>query len=102
MKKFLLDRSRDRFPMPNLYLLAEADSMSRRFTSLLAPAHGDPVEHQLAHFQALAQLSTEEQTKLHSRFRFYDPDSDPSFRKWFWEVASAASASGAEGLSLCD
>lgn len=102
LKKFLLDRSHKRFPMPNLYALTEADSMSRRFIALLAPSHGDPVEHQLAHFQALALLSTEEQMKLQSRFRFHDPESDPSFRKWFWEVASAASTSGSEGISLCE
>ena len=87
---------------PNLHLLTQNDSMSRRFTALLAPAHGDPVEHQLAHNTALAQLSVQEQTKLNDRFRFYNPDSDPSFRKWFWEVASAASASREEGVSLCD
>jgi len=102
MKQFLLERSEGRFPMPNMHLLTETDSMSRRFTALLAPAHGDPVEHQLAHFPAMALLSTEEQTKLLSRFRFYDPESDPSFRKWFWEVASAASSSREEGVSLCD
>lgn len=88
--------------MPNLHMLGENDSMSRRFTALLGPSHGDPVEHQLVHFQALMELSTEQQTKLKSRFRFYDPDSDPSFRQWFWEVASAASASGQEGVSLCE
>jgi hypothetical protein len=102
LQQFLLERAEGRFPMPNLHLLTQNDSMSRRFTALLAPAHGDPVEHQLAHNTALAQLSVQEQTKLNDRFRFYNPDSDPSFRKWFWEVASAASASREEGVSLCD
>lgn len=88
--------------MPNMHMLTQTDSMSRRFTALLAPAHGDPVEHQLAYFPALAQLSAEEQAKLHSRFHFYDPESDPSFRKWFWGVASAASDNRGEGISLCD
>lgn len=79
------------------------DSMSRRFTTLLAPLHGDPVEHQLAHFPALAQLSKDEQTQLRSRFKFYDPESDPSFRTWFWQVVSASNGSaGKQGTSLCD
>jgi hypothetical protein len=76
--------------------------MSRRFTSLLGPSHGDPVEHQLAHFHALTRLTPTELAKLHSRFRFYDPESDPSFRKWFWNVASAASTCGTVGISLCE
>ena len=102
LQQFLLDRSEDRFPMPNLHVVSQNDSMSRRFTALLAPAHGDPVEHQLAHNTALALLSVQEQAKLNARFRFYNPESDPSFRKWFWEVASAASASREAGISLCD
>jgi hypothetical protein len=102
LKKFLVARSKYRFPQPNMYMLSETDSMSRRFTSLLAPSHGDPVEHQLTHFHALTHLSQDELKKLHFRFRFYDSDSDPSFRKWFWKVASAANALGSEGTSLCD
>ena len=102
LKLFLMDRSQHRFPRPNLYVLSEGDSMSRRFTSLLGPSHGDPVEHQLAHFQALTRLTPEELVKLHSRFRFYNPQSDPSFRNWFWNVASAASTCGTVGISLCN
>lgn len=102
LKFFLKARSKNRFPQPSFYMLTETDSMSRRFTSLLAPSHGDPVEHQLAHFHALTYFSRDELAKLHLRFRFYDPDADPSFRKWFWEVASAASTLGTEGVSLCD
>jgi hypothetical protein len=102
MKAFLRERSARRFPMPNMHVLTETDSMSRRFTSLLGPSHGDPVEHQLVHFKALTLLSTDEQMRLHSRFRFYAPDADPSFRQWFWGVASAASDSGQEGVSLCE
>ena len=82
--------------------MSESDSMSRRFTALLCPSHGDPVEHQLAHFHSLTRLSADELSKLHSRFRFYDPEVDPSFRKWFWDVASATSICGTEGISLCD
>ena len=85
-----------------MYILNETDSMSRRFTSLLAPSHGDLIEHQVEHYHELANLSKEELTKLNLRFRFYDPEEDPSFRKWFWEVASAASTLGTDGVSLCD
>ena len=99
---FLRARARNRFPQPSMYMLNESDSMSRRFTSLLAPSHGDPVEHQVAHFNALTNLSQDELKKLHDRFRFYEPDSDPSFRKWFWEVASAANTQDTNGVSLCD
>lgn len=88
--------------MANLHVLTETDSMSRRFTALLAPSHGDPVEHQLAHFPALAELSKDELAKLHSRFKFYDPEADPSFRKWFWQVASASGSGKEDGVSLCD
>lgn len=101
-KHFLLKRSKHRFPMPTLHMLAEGDSMSRRFTSRLSPSHADPPEQQLVHFPALASLSPEELSSLRSKFRFYDPEADPSFRGWFWGVASAASASKDMGLSLCD
>jgi hypothetical protein len=102
MKQFLLERSKKRFPMPNMHLLAETDSMSRRLTTLLAPSHGDPIEQQLALFPALARLSSDDQANLRSKFQFYDSVTDPSFRKWFWEVASAASSISEEGISLCD
>ena len=88
--------------MPKLHLLSEGDSMSRRFTSRLSPSHADPPEQQLAHFPALASLSADELLALRSKFRFYDPAADPSFRGWFWGVASAASASKDMGLSLCE
>lgn len=99
---FLQDRSKNRFPMPKIHLLSEGDSMSRRFTSRLSPSHADPPEQQLAHFPALASLSADELLALRSKFRFYDPAADPSFRGWFWGVASAASASKEMGLSLCE
>jgi hypothetical protein len=102
MKKFLLERAEKRFPMPQLHMLSEGDSMSRRFTALLAPSHADPLDHQLAHFPALASLSSDDLTALQLKFRFYDPSTDASFRNWFWEVASATSVSKDEGLSLCD
>lgn len=103
LKQFLLDRSIHRFPMPQIHMLQENDSMSRRFTSLLAPSHGDPVEYQLAHFPALAiHLKEHEQLQLRSKFRFHDPASDPSFRNWFWDVTSAVGGSREVGESLCD
>lgn len=101
-KNFLLDRARNRFPAPSLHIVHEGDSMSRRFTSRLSPSHADPPEQQLAHFPALATLSAEELSSLRSKFRFYDPTTDPSFRGWFWGVASAASSSKECGLSLCE
>ena len=101
-KQFLLERSVNRFPMPRLHLVSEGESMSRRFTSRLSPSHADPPEQQLAHFPALSSLSADELLSLRSKFRFYDPATDPSFRGWFWGVASAASSSKELGLSLCE
>jgi hypothetical protein len=100
-EEFLLERSRNRFPMPHLYSLAEGDSMSRRFTARLAPSHADPVEQQMVHFPALAGLSPSELSALREKFRFYDASADASFRRWFWGVASASSSAGDEGVSLC-
>lgn len=101
-KHFLTERSRNRFPMPLLHELAEGDSMSRRFTALLAPSHGDPVEQQLANFPSLGKLAPNELTALQAKFKFYDPKTDPSFRNWFWSVASASSSCKDEGVSLCE
>jgi hypothetical protein len=101
-KDFLLERSKYRFPMPELHNLSEGDSMSRRFTARLAPSHADPEDHQISHFPALASLSPEELEMLRKKFRFYDSSSDASFRTWFWGVASATNASKKEGLSLCE
>lgn len=102
MRKFLDDRSAGRFPMPNFHSLTEGDSMSRRFVALLAPSHGDPAEHQVAHYQALTNLTEGERKQLNDKFQFYDSEVDPSFRKWFWEVASASSGGSGNGVSLCD
>jgi hypothetical protein len=101
-KNFLLERSRNRFPLPSLYMLTEDESMSRRFTALLSPSHFDPVDHQLSNFPALGQLSMDELTALQSKFKFYDQETDASFRNWFWSVASASSACKDEGVSLCE
>jgi hypothetical protein len=102
--QFLLDRSVGRFPMPTLYSLNENESMSRRFTSLLAPSHGDAIEHQVANFPSLAfQLSEIELQNLRSKFCLYDPMVDPSFRDWFWNVSSAITKEERNaGESLCD
>jgi hypothetical protein len=102
VKEFLYSRSKHRFPMAQLHVLLDGDSMERRFTALLAPSHGDPDEHQVANFPALARLSSDELERLRSRFRFYDPVTDPSFRSWFWDVASGTSTSKDHGVSLCD
>ncbi|KAI2488714.1 hypothetical protein MHU86_25768 [Fragilaria crotonensis] len=101
-KEFLLERSKTRFPMPRLHMLSEGDSMSRRFTSRLAPTHADPPEQQIAHFPQLASLSPEEIAGLRDKFRFYEESTDASFRRWFWSVASASSNARYEGMSLCD
>lgn len=101
-RTYLLDRSVMRFPMADIYTVSEGESMDRRFTALLAPSYGDPVDHQVANFPALGQLSPQELESLRCKFRFYDPTSDPSFRTWFWDVASATSSSKEFGLSLCE
>ena len=90
-KDLLPEQSKDRFPMLTFHLVSEGDSMSRRFTSLLSPSHADPPQHQVAHFSALEHLTEEELSHLRSKFRFHDPSVDPSFRQWFWDVASASS-----------
>jgi len=102
VQALLEQRAQNRFPMPKMHVMQENDSMSRRFTSLLAPSHGDPPDHQIAHFPALAQLSAEQLHQLRSKFRFHDPAIDPSFRQWFWDVASATNTIPEKGLSLCE
>lgn len=88
--------------MPTLYVLQEGDSMSRRFTSRLAPTHADPSEQQIAHFPDLATLTPNELAGLIDKFRFYEETVDASFRRWFWSIASASSNSRNEGMSLCE
>eukprot|EP00980_Cylindrotheca_fusiformis_P003615 scaffold812_cov124-Cylindrotheca_fusiformis.AAC.7 len=100
-EQFLLQRSKHRFPMPQLEVLEDGDSMSRRFTSQLAPSHADAHEHQIANFPQLASLSDEALATLRSRFRFYKADADASFRMWFWNVSSATNVSRDDGMSLC-
>lgn len=86
--------------MPKLHVLNDGDSMSRRFTALLAPSHADPIDNQLVHFPALSTLKPDDLKELRSKFRFYDSNSDASFRTWFWSVASATNVSREEGMSL--
>ena len=88
--------------MPALYELEEGDSMSRRFTARLAPSHADPVDNQLLHFPALSTLDATTLSNLRSKFKFYDANSDASFRMWFWGVASASNVSRLDGTSLCE
>lgn len=75
--------------------------MGRRFTTRLAPSHADPTDQQVVHFPALASLTQSELSELRDKFRFYDPEVDPSFRHWFWSVTSASSNARNEGMSLC-
>ena len=101
-RTLLQQRSQYRFPHPQLHVVSENDSMSRRFTALLAPSHGDPVDYSITSFPALAQLSTEELEAVRRKFVFYDPETDPSFRSWFWDVVGATSKSKEEGVSLIE
>ena len=88
--------------MPRLHMLSEGDSMSRRFTSRLAPSHADPPDQQIAHFPELASLTPEEISAVRDKFRFYEESTDASFRRWFWSIASASSNARYEGMSLCE
>jgi hypothetical protein len=101
-KKFLHKKAKDRFPMPEIHMLFDGDSMSRRFTTRLAPSHADSPEQQVANFPELSSLSSASLESLRSRFRFYDAAADASFRKWFWSVSSATNASREDGVSLCE
>lgn len=88
--------------MPKLEMLMDGDSMSRRFTSELAPLHADEEEHQLANFAELENLSDKALESVRSRFEFYEESADASFRKWFWNVSSATNVSRDDGMSLCE
>ncbi|KAG7364666.1 Sec23/Sec24 zinc finger domain containing protein [Nitzschia inconspicua] len=101
-KSKLLEITKHRFPRPLLHELQEGDSMSRRFTARLAPSHADPVDNQLLHFPALSTLKPASLQSLRSKFKFYDSNSDASFRNWFWGVASASNVSRLDGTSLCE
>jgi len=98
----LLEMSKHRFPMPGIHELTDGDSMSRRFTSRLAPSHADPIDNQLVHFPALSALKPAALEDLRSKFKFYDSKSDASFRTWFWNVASASNKSRLDGMSLSE
>lgn len=101
-KRSLMEGSEARFPMPDFYMLNDGDSMSRRFTTRLAPSHADSEENQLLHFPALSSLKPDALNELRKKFKFYDSNADASFRKWFWSVSSATNASREEGRSLCE
>ena len=101
-KAFLMEKSKNRFPMPEIHMLVDGDSMSRRFTTRLAPSHADSPDQQLANFPELAALSPAAVESVRSRFQFYDAAADASFRKWFWSVSSATHASREDGMSLCE
>lgn len=101
-KAHLLKISENRFPMPELHELSDGDSMGRRFTARLAPSHADPIDNQIVNFPALSELKPDALEQLRSKFKFYDSDSDASFRTWFWSVASASNNSKKAGMSLCE
>ena len=82
-------------------MIKDGDSMSRRFTAQLAPSHADSDEHQIAHFPALASLSSKSLASLRSKFNFYEATADASFQAWFWNVSSATNVSREDGMSLC-
>lgn len=88
--------------MPEVHLLFDGDSMSRRFTTRLAPSHADSPEQQLLNFPELSSLSSSAIESLRSRFEFYDAASDASFRTWFWSVSNATHSSREDGMSLCE
>ena len=88
--------------MPIMHELNDGDSMSRRFTARLAPSHADPIDNQIVHFPLLSTLKPRALDELRSKFKFYDAESDESFRAWFWNVASASSNSRMEGMSLSE
>lgn len=103
IKSFALHRAQDRFPSPQIHYLQEGNSMSRRLTARLAPSHKDPQEQQIALCPALACLSEIELETLRNKFRWHDTTGDDiSFRRWFWDVASASAKLGTEGRSLCE
>eukprot|EP00934_Nitzschia_sp_Nitz4_P008799 Nitzschia sp. Nitz4//scaffold301_size22573//4197//6998//NITZ4_008550-RA/size22573-processed-gene-0.17-mRNA-1//1//CDS//3329547004//8789//frame0 len=101
-KNILAQKALNRFPLPEIHMLSDGDSMSRRFTTRLAPSHADSQDHQLANFPELSALSEEVLERLRGRFKFYDASSDASFRAWFWGVSSATNASREDGMSLCE
>ena len=94
---FLLDRSKRRFPAPKLYGLIEGDPMCRKLTTRLVPSHGDPHEHQLAHYTDLKLLSSNSIDLLRAKFRVYDPKNDSSFQSWFWKAVKVVHG----GNTLC-
>jgi len=88
--------------MPELHKLSDGDSMARRFTARLAPSHADPIDNQIVSFPALSALKPHALEDLRSKFKFYDSNSDESFRTWFWSVASASNVDKMDGISLCE
>ncbi|CAJ1950520.1 unnamed protein product [Cylindrotheca closterium] len=101
-RRYVWRRAKTRFPMPQVAMLNDGDSMSRRFTAELAPSHADSEERQIASFPQLAALPPKALKSLRSRIKFYDKNADASFHTWFWNVSSATNVSKEEGMSLCD
>ncbi|KAL3942917.1 MAG: hypothetical protein SGBAC_002989 [Bacillariaceae sp.] len=101
-RRYVWRRAKTRFPMPQVEMLDDGDSMSRRFTAELAPSHADSEENQIASFPQLEMLPPKALKSLRSRIKFYDKNADASFHTWFWNVSSATNVSKEEGMSLCD
>jgi hypothetical protein len=103
IKAFVRERCEGRFPSPQVHVLREGESMSRKLTSRLVPSHKDPPEQQTALFPALASLPSKNLEGLRGKFRYHDSaGDDSSFRKWFWDVASASAEVSTLGRSLCE
>ena len=102
IKVFVHERCDGRFPAPQIHFLREGDSMSRKLTSRLVPSHKDPPEQQVALSPALTSLPSHKLEELRNKFRYHDSTGDDSsFRKWFWDVASASAEVSNVGRSLC-
>lgn len=102
IEEFLLEKGEGRFPMPEVHVVVEGDSMSRKLTARLAPSHADSKDQQLVNFPELADLSDAALKRLRGRFQFYDESADASFRKWFWSVCNATNAVKDAGMHLCE
>ncbi len=94
---FLLERSKFRFPSPKVHVLMEGNPMSRKLTTRFVPSHGDPPQEQIARYPDLKMLDAGSIESLRAKFRFYDPECDPTFRDWSYKVINVTSG----GKTLC-
>ena len=94
---YLFDRSKSRFPAPQLHGLIEGDPMCRELTSRLAPSHGDPDDVQSKNFPYLHELNSESLAVLRGKFRLYNKEKDPSLYHWYSQISKTPG----KGKSLC-